>query len=726
MEDYFIAGQANDHVAMYIGNNKIIHSAPFGGVRIAPLWFLKIWATNITFGKVKNVTESDRLNVIKWAKTQLFRRYQYDVVWPSNSDPLDTTDKYAKFWTCAELIWAAYLNNGIKISNHRYASVLGYLFASSDYLLSSDDIILSNNPPPLADIDAVLNKYEDPKKVDFSGWLSLDPNDKIRSTYDSDVFYRWDFKNDGTWTDWSTECNASFTYDDIGQHTVRLQVKDVDGAIDEDKLDFTIYNNKAPTCSEVISDTTHCKVGEEYKYQITVFDPDQDKLKCFIFCNDGKEYEEIGPVESGSTITISHKWRFEGRLKLWIRIDDPYCHTRWKLTRFNVVKDDIVSSKIQKTDESDISNHNSYDLFDMYMNLLMKIGHMPSTAVCAIKDDDVVFAKGYGTYDIENNKAADVDTIYQIGSIGKCITSTALMQFYEKDYFDLDDNINDYLTFDIINPNFPEINITFRMLLSHHSSIIDTYDACHIAEGDPDIDMAQYLKSILLPNGSLYIPGIWSESEKPGEAYHYSNVGYGIIGILIETFSNQTLNDYCKENIFYPLEMYNTSYRLYDIDMNRAAPLYDYFKGEYHRYLHNSWIPYGAGCARSTIVDLSHFLIAHMNGGVYKDVRILNESTVKMMHSPQYDDYKDYCLGFYNASYIHGKRIVGHNGWPYNKMYFIPSDNMGFIVFSNCVGFPVSNIESAISPRCQINNFIMFKITSVIMRTLYLKLKLEN
>jgi hypothetical protein len=339
MSDYYIRGQANDHVAMYMGNNKIIHSAPFGGVRIAPFWFLKIWATNITFGKVKGVTELDRINVIKWAKSQLFRPYQYDIVWPSNSNPQDTNDKYAKSWTCAELVWAAYLNNGIKISNDRYESVLGYLFASSGYLLASDDIILSANPPPVAKIDAVLNKYEDPKKVDFSGWLSFDPNGKIKSIYDLDIFYRWNFKNDGTWTDWTTDCNASFTYDDIGQHTVRLQVKDVDGAIDEDKLDFTIYNNKAPTVSESISGPTNCKVGEEYKYQITVFDSDQDKLKCFIYFNDGKGIEEIGPVESGSTITVSHKWRFEGRLKLWIKIEDPYCHTRWKCFYANVIND---------------------------------------------------------------------------------------------------------------------------------------------------------------------------------------------------------------------------------------------------------------------------------------------------------------------------------------------------------------------------------------------------
>lgn len=386
----------------------------------------------------------------------------------------------------------------------------------------------------------------------------------------------------------------------------------------------------------------------------------------------------------------------------------------------------VLNPSITASDNLKENTSSSDLVFDKYMDLLMKIGHMPSTAVCAIKDDEVVFTKAYGTYDLENNKAAELDTIYQIGSIGKCITSTALMQFFERGFFELDDNINDYLPFEIKNPNFPNINITFRMLLAHHSSIIDNYDACHIAEGDPEIDTTQYLKRILVPNESLYIPDIWSKTQKPGDAYHYSNVGYGIIGVLVEIFSNQTLNDYCKENIFYPLDMYNTSYRLYDIDVNRAAPIYDFFKGEYSRHIHFSWIPHGCGNVRSTIVDLSHFLMAHMNGGVYKEVRILNESTVKIMHSSQYDDYKEYGLGFFNASYIRDKKIVGHNGWPYNKMYFIPSEDMGFIVISHSVGYPFSNVEGSVSIPCSINNYIMFKITSVIMRTLYLKLRMEK
>jgi len=387
-----------------------------------------------------------------------------------------------------------------------------------------------------------------------------------------------------------------------------------------------------------------------------------------------------------------------------------------------------VSSKTQNENEIKNLTSNSTNMFDKYVELLMKIGHMPSTVVCAIKDDEVVFAKAYGTYDLENNKAANIDTVYAVGSIAKTVSATALMQLYEKGYFDLDDDVSEYLPFNLKNPNFPDVNITFRMLLAHQSSITDKYDILHVIPGDPYIPTRPYepyLKEVLLPNGSFYVSGIWSNEYAPGQAYHYSNVGYGLVEYLVELISNKSFNDYCKENIFEPLEMNNSSYNLEDFNISKVAPYYIYLKGKYYRLIHMSWVP----CCdlRSTIMDMSHFLIAHMNGGVWNGVRILNESTVTEMHSPQFSNYELYGLGFQLTDYKYKKNIIGHNGGPYNRMFYSPSDNTGAILFDHSWADPAELIMDEGEPciRSKIVSFLMFKSTSFMLRSLLLKASLE-
>ncbi len=339
MSGFNVPGQSNDHVAMYIGQRKVIHSAPFGGVRITPLWFFNLWATNITYGRVINSSSKIRSEAIKFAKSQSLKRYQYDYRWPANSNPLDKTDQYSKYWSCAELIWAAYFNSGIDITNQCYTRASGYHLVTTHYLLSADDILLSNNIPPFADMSVLLNKYEDSKIVDFSAWLSFDADAKIKSEYDVGLIYRWDFKNNGTWTEWNKSCNASFTYEKLGEYDVKLQVKDGNCAIHEKIQSFMIYNNSVPTYEKPIIGPMNCKVEEKCNYQINVSDSDGDNIEVLVYFNDGEDAQIFYPVKSGSIITVRHRWQFAGELKLWIRLSDKYSYSEWYSCTINVSND---------------------------------------------------------------------------------------------------------------------------------------------------------------------------------------------------------------------------------------------------------------------------------------------------------------------------------------------------------------------------------------------------
>ena len=352
--------------------------------------------------------------------------------------------------------------------------------------------------------------------------------------------------------------------------------------------------------------------------------------------------------------------------------------------------------------------------FDRRINFLLKIAHIPSIAACTVKDDEVIFAKAYGFYDIENRKKAEVDTIYPVGSISKPVTATALMQLYDQGYFNLDDNVSEWMPFDLKNPNFPEINITFRMLLSHHASIVDGYNHCYQLPGDPHISSYpySYIADVFLTSGSLYTPKIWMDNKKPGEEYSYSNVGYGLLEYLIERISGKKFNEYCKQNIFEPLSMHNSSYRLEDFDISQVAVPYEYIRypwGKHIRLSHYAWIPYGCGNLRTTLEDLSHFLIAHMNGGIYKNTRILNEPTVELMHTVQFTEKSEYGLGFFVDNFLFPsfKTHIGHTGSPHNFMYYRPSEDVGVIIFMN-------SVAREFSPGWLITNYIYYGIIDLI------------
>lgn len=349
------------------------------------------------------------------------------------------------------------------------------------------------------------------------------------------------------------------------------------------------------------------------------------------------------------------------------------------------------------TKEKAISEKNKEDfsdaLFDLYIDILMRIGHRPSIATCIIHDDQVVWSKGYGYYDLENNKSTNEDILYLQASVSKTVTATALMQLYEKGLCDIDDDINDYLPFELRNPNHPDEPITIKMILSHRSSLADDniyWIALSYLPGDPDVKGFPYpwLEDYLVPGGSGYSSTTWSKA-KPGEKYYYANIGFSIIAYLVEILSGQNFNEYCKENIFQPLQMYNSSFRLRDHDIDSIAVPYEYKNDKYFRHPHYGiHVLYPAITLRTSVEEYSHFIIAHMNDGVWNNVRILNKSTVDLMHMAHFspEDKFNYGLGWTVTKQGDGTIKYGHSGGYVGVLDLVtikPAQDIAVIIFSN-------------------------------------------
>jgi len=329
--------------------------------------------------------------------------------------------------------------------------------------------------------------------------------------------------------------------------------------------------------------------------------------------------------------------------------------------------------------------------FDNLIESMMSLAHMPALSAAIIIDDELAWANGYGLYDREYNKEATEETIYLVASISKTFTATAIMQLYEQGYFDLDDDVNNYLNFNLRNPKYPDKNITFRMLLAHQSSLATDLPTFFTMAMPGELAITGYpypfLQELLVPGGIHYRPQVWN-NYSPSEDMYYANIGFAVLGYLVEILSGQTLEEYCRENIFEPLEMNETSFRLTNVNISKVAVPYKFLRREYYPFIHYNILDYPAGGLRTSVVDLSHFLIAHMNDGVYDNTQILSPESVEEMHTVQYqsDTYNfQYGLGFQIWKTL-TDTYIGHSGGLYGvatKMVFRESDDIGIIMFFN-------------------------------------------
>jgi len=365
----------------------------------------------------------------------------------------------------------------------------------------------------------------------------------------------------------------------------------------------------------------------------------------------------------------------------------------------------VQGISFEKTSSETTNNVSNYALFNQKISFLMKLAKFPSLSACVIDGDEVTWSKGYGFYDLKNQKESNPDTIYLIASITKTIVGTALMQLYEQGYFSLDEDVNNYLPFKVRNPNFPNEPITFRMLLSHTSSLnTNTRNEYYWMNfsGDPPFSFfpEPFLEEFLTPGGKYYHEDVWSDNYKPGQRAKYANIGFDLISYLVEILSGEQFLSYCQHNIFDPLSMYNTSFNLSTLNINNVAIPYQYDLGKYYQI--NELPPYygdfiltepywrlrcyPAGGLYTTINDLSHFLIAHMNDGIYQNTSILEKETVDLMHTIQPDNaiqyglaWMDYPIGLKYSAMGHGGDIMGVDTW----MLYMPSENIGIIYFAN-------------------------------------------
>jgi CubicO group peptidase (beta-lactamase class C family) len=357
-------------------------------------------------------------------------------------------------------------------------------------------------------------------------------------------------------------------------------------------------------------------------------------------------------------------------------------------------------------------NANSVAELEAYVNKLVEMSRPPGLSLVVVKDGKMVYNKSFGLADGPNRVPATPETIYHWGSMTKPTTATAIMQLHERGALNIDDLVTKYLPdFRVEYPSDSSERITIRHLLNHSSGIgnPNILEFVH-EEGEPFPDQVELAQRLLAGNNKLQF--------EPGTDAMYTNLGYTVLGAVVEAAAGQPHKDYAVENIFRPLKMEHTDY-VYSDETRQLAAVGSQPNGSITSVMlpmmvdtdawtresvnGRMWFKHGnadftgAAGVRSPTSDAARFVMAFLNGGELDGARILSPEGVAMMFHEGHIKPK----GGQTASLYKGvKHGLGWMIWPDGErlrimhpgsvpmgfsatMQLYPEERLGIIVHGN-------------------------------------------
>lgn len=335
-------------------------------------------------------------------------------------------------------------------------------------------------------------------------------------------------------------------------------------------------------------------------------------------------------------------------------------------------------------DKSDI-NFNDMEDLEIQIQETMERDKIAAFSILIFNKNQIKYESYFGMADINQNISLEQQHLFLLASVSKTITATALLQLYEQGEFQLEDPINDYLPFAVNVPN-QSTKITFKMLLTHTSGIQDgnALDDQYYYGQDSPTDLGEFLEDYLVPSRQYYNAADNFATFEPGTAYEYSNIGNALIAVLVEEITNLGFNDYCKQNIFAPLGMTNTFWRLDEITQQIVQP-YEYVNGQQEEIGHYTFTDYPNGGLRSNTRDMFKFTSALAQKGRYNNHQLLQANTVEAMLTPQIPSI-DSKVGLHLFKFDEANTLWCHDGGENGVstvMAFNPSTQVGVLIFTN-------------------------------------------
>ncbi len=299
-----------------------------------------------------------------------------------------------------------------------------------------------------------------------------------------------------------------------------------------------------------------------------------------------------------------------------------------------------------------------------YMQAQVEVNNFSGT-VLVTKNGSVLLKKAYGLADYEWNIKNTIDTKFQLASVTKQFTATAILQLVEKGKLSLNDPLSKFF------PDYPKADsVTIHMLLSHSSGLALGFKEIALSTISNDSAYSQIKK----------IPYEFS----PGTSSAYSNIGYYLLAKVIEKVSGEKYAVFLRKNIFEKAGMRNTGVSNNDSIISKKAKIYCRTeKGFIHNPYINWEINLGHDGVYSTVEDL-----ALWDNALY-GTTILSAEMKKLMFTSYSSENWGY--GFIiNPFYNHGHQLIAHDGGFFGTMTSFnrfTDDNIFVTVLSNNESF---------------------------------------
>src|SRR5918993_4748689 len=315
---------------------------------------------------------------------------------------------------------------------------------------------------------------------------------------------------------------------------------------------------------------------------------------------------------------------------------------------------------------------------------------VPGFSVAVVKDDRVVFVKGYGVRELGKAEPVDKDTLFAVASNSKAFTSAALATLVDEGKLRWDDPVTKHLPYFQLYDPYVTREMTVRDLLSHRSGLA-TFG------GDLLWYETPYSREEVIRRVRFLKPTYGFRSR-----YGYQNIMFLAAGELVPAVTGKSWDDYVREKFFAPLGMTRTvtTYKQLMSSQNVATPHNEV--GGQVRVVKYSNVDSAGGAAviNSTAAEMAEWVRLQLGRGTYQGKKIFSAAASREMWTPHTVvsgvsetaerfnptvHFNLYGLGWALSDY-RGRKVVTHSGGldgMTSRVALMPEENLGVVVLTN-------------------------------------------
>jgi CubicO group peptidase (beta-lactamase class C family) len=320
---------------------------------------------------------------------------------------------------------------------------------------------------------------------------------------------------------------------------------------------------------------------------------------------------------------------------------------------------------------------------DSYIQKEMGELHIPGLALGIVHGDKLVHLESFGEAD-PSGRAVTPQTPFILASVSKSFSALAIIQLSEAGKVDLDAPVKRYVPWFRVADKAASNQITVRNLLNHTSGLPEDTAYKPMRSNDMGDDALEERVRAL---SEVQL------NHRVGAAFEYTDANYDVLGLIVQRVAGKSYESYVQEHIFAPLDMSHSFTNQADAQHHGLATG------------HRSWFgfpapfeaPYSRGAMPSSYLissaqDMTHYLIAQLNGGRYDGASVLSPEGIAAMHRPAVrEGEKDIFYGMgWEARSLGSVPVVRHDGTNsnfYADMALEPEGRWGVVILTNFDSF---------------------------------------